>query len=122
MAAPKKTAAAKKPAAKKPVKKPAAKPVNPDDVPVVFAEENLGEDITASVVGDPGEGGDITPRSPLDIDPKVQAGGIGGAAGILVLWLLQTYAHVNPPEIVQGAILLIIAGIFAYFKKNAASA
>ena len=134
MAAPKKTAATKKPAAPKkkaPAKKPAAKKVDPTklaplEVPVTFPEDALeAPAVTESIVGDPGEGGgDIEPRSPLDIDPKVQAGGVGGAVGLVALWLLNTYgptALQNPPEIIQGALLLIIAGIFAYAKKNAAS-
>ena len=115
--------AAKKPAAKKtPAKKPAVrKVVDPEATPVEFAGEALEVPAVEVTPADAGEGGEETPRPLTDIDPKVQAGGVGGAIGLVVLWALQEYADVVPPEIVQGAILLIITGLFAYMKKNAAS-
>jgi hypothetical protein len=51
---------------------------------------------------------------------KVKAGSLGGASTLVVLWLLATYAHVEMPPVVEGALGVLVTAGLAYFVPNRA--
>jgi hypothetical protein len=56
---------------------------------------------------------------------KVTAATIAAAVGTILVWLLNSYAHVAVPDAVQGAIVVILtlaAGYFTYEDHPAPSA
>lgn len=48
---------------------------------------------------------------------KVAAGGVGGALSIVLVYALGEFG-VNMPNEVAQAITVLVAGVFAYFKRN----
>jgi len=56
------------------------------------------------------------PNAP--INPKVTAATAAvtgtGSVGVIVLWLLDEYADVDPPSIVKGAIVVLITAAAAF--------
>jgi len=46
---------------------------------------------------------------------KAIGAGFGGAVTTIVVWLLNTYAHANIPDYVQGSILTIVSTALVYF-------
>ena len=49
----------------------------------------------------------------LTLHPKVAAGGIGGSAGIVVVWLLGL-AHITVDPVVAAALAAVVAGFAAW--------
>jgi hypothetical protein len=45
---------------------------------------------------------------------KVQASAIAAAVGVILVWLLKTYAGVDVPDAVQAAGVLILAAIIGW--------
>lgn len=82
--------------------------------------DDAGLPVTADAAGNP----TATPQ------PKVIAQATGGAAAGAVttigLWALTTYAHVDMPALVQGAVLVLvtvgIGFVSGYIKRPSAAA
>lgn len=55
---------------------------------------------------------------PFQLHPKVAASGVAGALTVLLLWVLATYAHVNPPATVDAAIDVIVAFVAGYLVPS----
>lgn len=52
-------------------------------------------------------------NGPLDLHPKTAATGLGGSAGLVVIWVLGL-AHVTVDPVVAGAIVVTLAGFGAW--------
>jgi putative flippase GtrA len=50
---------------------------------------------------------------------KVVAGGLGGALGVIVVWLLTTYGNVEVPAEVAAAIATIFSIVLGYITPEA---
>lgn len=50
-------------------------------------------------------------------DPKVKAGGYGGAVTTIGMWALEEFAHLDVPGYVGAAAAFLIGGFFAWLKK-----
>lgn len=116
---PSKKPAAKKPAAKKPAPKKAAAPKKPVAAkPATTNPIDLRVDPNANIVGDPGNAGVEAPAW-NDINPKVNAAGIGGAAYTVALYVAsQLGVDLNSvPVEVLAAGGVIVAWLSGYAKR-----
>lgn len=71
--------------------------------------------MTEKLAGDPGPGKE--PRSSRQIAPKVGAAGIGGAASVLVVYLLSL-AGVELTTEVAAALATVFAFAAGYIKRD----
>jgi hypothetical protein len=58
------------------------------------------------------------PLAPTQIHSKVGAGAIGGAVAVLVVYGLQHFGHMDPPDTVAVALGTVISFVFGYFAKS----
>jgi hypothetical protein len=45
---------------------------------------------------------------------KVQTAAVSGALAAILIWVLETYAHINMPEYIAAALTTIIMSLVAY--------
>lgn len=60
----------------------------------------------------------FTQKSSLPIR-KVSSAGIAGAIATTFLWIIKTYAGVEPPAEVQSAVIIVFMALVAYFMPPA---
>lgn len=115
--------AAKKPAAKKPAPKKAAAPKKVAAKPATTSSNttatiDLRVDPNAQIVGDPGNAGVEAPAW-NDINPKVNAAGIGGAAYTVALYVASQFGVdlSDVPVEVLAAGGVLVAWLSGYMKR-----
>jgi hypothetical protein len=121
---PSKKPAAKKPAAKKPAPKKAAAPKKQVAAKPAITSSNtdatidLRVDPNANIVGDPGNAGVEAPAW-NDINPKVNAAGIGGAAYTVALYVASQFGVdlSSVPVEVLAAGGVLVAWLSGYMKR-----
>jgi hypothetical protein len=67
--------------------------------------------------GDPGPAAESTRRAPLDLAPKVKAGGIGGSLAVLLMFVAAQLG-VELPETVALAIGVLVTWAASYVKQG----
>lgn len=122
---PSKKPAAKKPAAKKPAPKKAAAPKKPVAAKPAITSSNTSADTidlrvdpNAQIIGDPGNAGVEAPAW-NDINPKVNAAGIGGAAYTVALYVASQFGVdlSDVPVEVLAAGGVLVAWLSGYMKR-----